>query len=67
MVWDPVLRVQVSIDLLNISFSSTFEIVGSKLIGRWIKRLLDFFLVWVSLLFVQPLMIWASIRVTVWR
>jgi hypothetical protein len=36
MVWDPVLRVQVFIIIFffSISFSSTFEIVGSKLIGR---------------------------------
>jgi len=34
MVWDPFLRVQVFIDFLSLSFSSTFEIVGSKLIDR---------------------------------
>jgi len=45
----------------NISFTSTFEIVGSM------KRPLDFSQVWVSLLFVQSLMTYASIRVVVWR
>jgi hypothetical protein len=34
MVWHPVLRIQVFIDFLIISFSSTFEIVASKLIGQ---------------------------------
>jgi hypothetical protein len=35
VVWDPVLRVQISIDFFfSIIFSSTFEIVGSKLFGR---------------------------------
>jgi hypothetical protein len=34
MVWDPVLRVPVFIDFFFFFFSSTFEIVGSKLIGR---------------------------------
>jgi hypothetical protein len=35
MVWDPVLRFQIFIDFFfSISFSSTFEIFGSKLIGR---------------------------------
>jgi hypothetical protein len=33
VVWDPVLRVQIFTDFLSMSFSSNFEIVGSKLIG----------------------------------
>jgi hypothetical protein len=35
MAWDPVLRVQVFIDVFSIDFSSTCEIVGCKLIGRY--------------------------------
>ena len=34
MVLDPFLRVQVFIDFFSISFSSAFEIIGSKLSGR---------------------------------
>jgi hypothetical protein len=34
MVWDPVLRVQVLLIFLSVSFFSTFEIVGSNMIGR---------------------------------
>ena len=34
IAWDQVLRVQIFIDFFSISFSVTFEIVDSKLIGR---------------------------------
>jgi hypothetical protein len=43
MVWDPVLRVQIFIDFFNTSFSSTFEIVGSKRIGRYDETSIGFF------------------------
>ena len=44
MVWDPVLRVQVFIDFFfSIIFSSTFEIVGSKLTGREDETSIGFF------------------------
>jgi hypothetical protein len=45
------LLVQIFTDFLSISFSSTFEIVGRM------KHPLDFSQFWVSLLFVQSLMI----------
>jgi hypothetical protein len=52
---------------LSISFASTFEIIGSKLTGPSDETSIGFFPVWVSLLFVQSLIISASIRVAVWR
>jgi hypothetical protein len=42
MIWDPVLQVQIFIDL-SISFSSTFKIVGSKLIGWKDETSIGFF------------------------
>ena len=57
MVWDPVLRVQVFIDFFYISFLVLLKLsVWSWLVGR-MKRPLDYSQVWVSLLFVQYLMI----------
>jgi hypothetical protein len=43
MVSVPVLRFQDILEFLSINFSSTFEIVGIKLIGRWDETSIGFF------------------------
>jgi hypothetical protein len=43
MVWDTVLRIQILLNFLSISFSSIFEIISNKQLGRWDETSIGFF------------------------